>query len=76
MPNENRGIDSNRYGMTVRSRSSAQAFADKFTRLGRRFPSNRTDLRNAGATWIDEEVVTDKGLVTSRKPDDIAQIHP
>jgi protease I len=33
--------------------------------------SLRTDLENAGATWIDEEVVTDNGLVTSRKPDDI-----
>ena len=33
--------------------------------------SIRTDLENAGATWIDEEVVTDNGLVTSRKPDDI-----
>jgi protease I len=35
------------------------------------WPSLRTDLRNAGATWVDEEVVTDQGLVTSRKPDDI-----
>ena len=35
------------------------------------FPSIKTDLRNAGADWIDEEVVTDQGLVTSRKPDDI-----
>ena len=35
------------------------------------WPSLRTDLENAGATWIDEEVVTDNGLVTSRKPDDI-----
>jgi protease I len=35
------------------------------------FPSIQTDLRNAGATWVDEEVVTDRGLVTSRKPDDI-----
>lgn len=33
--------------------------------------SLRTDLENAGATWVDEEVVTDNGLVTSRKPDDI-----
>jgi protease I len=29
------------------------------------------DLRNAGADWVDEEVVVDSGLVTSRKPDDI-----
>jgi protease I len=35
------------------------------------WPSLRTDLRNAGANWVDEEVVTDRGLVTSRKPDDI-----
>jgi protease I len=35
------------------------------------FPSLQTDLRNAGAEWVDEEVVTDQGLVTSRKPDDL-----
>lgn len=35
------------------------------------YPSVRTDLRNAGAEWVDEEVVVDNGLVTSRKPDDI-----
>ncbi|MHC5833319.1 MAG: DJ-1/PfpI family protein, partial [Nostoc sp.] len=35
------------------------------------WPSLQTDLRNAGANWVDQEVVTDKGLVTSRKPDDI-----
>lgn len=35
------------------------------------WPSLRTDLRNAGAEWVDAEVVTDAGLVTSRKPDDI-----
>jgi protease I len=35
------------------------------------WPSLKTDLINAQATWVDEEVVTDKGLVTSRKPDDI-----
>jgi protease I len=35
------------------------------------WPSLKTDLTNAGATWVDEEVVTDNGLVTSRKPDDI-----
>jgi protease I len=35
------------------------------------FPSIKTDLKNAGADWIDREVVTDQGLVTSRKPDDI-----
>lgn len=31
----------------------------------------QTDLKNAGANWVDEEVVVDQGLVTSRKPDDI-----
>jgi protease I len=31
----------------------------------------KTDLKNAGAEWVDEEVVVDNGLVTSRKPDDI-----
>ncbi len=35
------------------------------------YPSIRTDLRNAGATVVDEEVVTDEGLVTSRSPDDL-----
>jgi protease I len=35
------------------------------------WPSLQTDLRNAGANWVDQEVVTDKGLVTSRRPDDI-----
>ncbi|PQA59317.1 type 1 glutamine amidotransferase domain-containing protein [Siphonobacter curvatus] len=35
------------------------------------YPSLKTDLINAGAEWVDEEVVTDNGLVTSRKPDDI-----
>ena len=35
------------------------------------FPSIRTDLRNAGATVVDEEVVTDQGLVSSRDPDDL-----
>ncbi len=33
--------------------------------------SLRTDLENAGAEWVDEEVVVDNGLITSRKPDDI-----
>jgi protease I len=35
------------------------------------WPSLKTDLRNAGAEWVDQEVVTSSGLVTSRKPDDI-----
>lgn len=36
------------------------------------WPSLQTDLRNAGATWVDEEVRVDEGLVSSRKPDDLA----
>jgi protease I len=35
------------------------------------YPSVKKDLMNAGANWVDEEVVVDNGLVTSRKPDDI-----
>jgi protease I len=35
------------------------------------WPSLKTDLRNAGAQWVDQEVVTDGGLVTSRNPQDI-----
>ncbi|MEX2275185.1 MAG: type 1 glutamine amidotransferase domain-containing protein [Actinomycetota bacterium] len=35
------------------------------------YPSLRTDLRNAGAEWVDEAVVVDNGLVTSRSPDDL-----
>ena len=35
------------------------------------WPSLRTDLRNAGADWVDEEVVVDGNLITSRKPDDL-----
>ncbi|TPG62397.1 type 1 glutamine amidotransferase domain-containing protein [Hymenobacter nivis] len=35
------------------------------------WPSLQTDLKNAGAHWEDSEVVTDKGLITSRKPDDL-----
>jgi protease I len=35
------------------------------------WPTLATDLRNAGASWVDKEVVVDGGLVTSRKPDDI-----
>lgn len=37
------------------------------------WPSLKTDLKNAGANWVDEPVVVDHGLVTSRKPDDIPQ---
>lgn len=35
------------------------------------YPSLQTDLRNAGAEWVDREVVTDRGLVTSRSPKDL-----
>jgi protease I len=35
------------------------------------WPSLRTDLANAGATWVDEQVYVDDGLVTSRKPADL-----
>ena len=35
------------------------------------FPSIQTDIRNAGGDWVDEEVVVDNGLVTSRRPDDL-----
>jgi protease I len=35
------------------------------------WPSLQTDLRNAGAEWVDEEVHVDEGLVSSRKPDDL-----
>jgi len=35
------------------------------------FPSVKTDIQNAGGTWVDEEVVVDNGLISSRKPDDL-----
>jgi protease I len=35
------------------------------------WPSLQTDIRNAGGNWVDKEVVVDRGVVTSRKPDDI-----
>jgi protease I len=35
------------------------------------YPSLRTDLQNAGAEWVDEDVVVDQGLVSSRTPDDL-----
>ena len=35
------------------------------------WPSLKTDLRNAGATWVDEELVVDGNLITSRNPDDL-----
>lgn len=39
------------------------------------YPSLQTDLTNAGAHWVDRAVVTDNGLVTSRKPDDIPEFN-
>ena len=39
------------------------------------WPSLQTDLRNAGATWVDEPMVRDGNLVTSRKPDDLGQFN-
>ena len=39
------------------------------------YPSVKTDLINAGAEWVDDVVVTDQGLVTSRKPDDIPRFN-
>ncbi|WP_425062324.1 type 1 glutamine amidotransferase domain-containing protein [Pyruvatibacter mobilis] len=35
------------------------------------YPSVKTDVKNAGATWVDEAVVADNGLITSRNPDDL-----
>ena len=35
------------------------------------YPTLKTDIRNAGGNWVDEEVVVDQGLVTSRNPDDL-----
>ena len=35
------------------------------------WPSLQTDVRNAGGNWVDEEVVVDGNLITSRKPDDL-----
>ena len=38
------------------------------------YPSLRTDIRNAGGTWVDEQVHNDRGLVTSRRPDDLRRL--
>jgi protease I len=35
------------------------------------YPSLQTDLKNAGAEWVDQEVIVDRGLISSRKPDDL-----
>jgi protease I len=37
-------------------------------------PSLRTDLKNAGSDWVDQMVVVDRGLVPSRKPDDLPRV--
>ena len=39
------------------------------------FPSLKTDIRNSGGTWVDEEVVVDQGLVTSRNPGDLPEFN-
>lgn len=40
------------------------------------WPSLKSDLKNAGADWVDQEVVVDQKLVTSRNPDDIPAFNP
>jgi protease I len=53
---------------------AAWSLVEAGTVSGRRltsWPSLRTDIRNAGGTWVDEEVVVDGNLVTSRNPDDL-----
>jgi protease I len=40
------------------------------------WPSLKTDIRNAGGEWVDEQLVVDSGLVTSRKPDDLDAFSP
>jgi protease I len=39
------------------------------------WPSLRTDIQNAGGTWVDQEVVVDRGIVTSRKPEDLSKFN-
>jgi protease I len=39
------------------------------------WPTLRTDVENAGGTWVDREVVVDEGIVTSRKPDDLPKFN-
>ncbi len=60
-------------GRTVRLPGPLERLADEVSEvIGRRMTSYaaiRTDLVNAGAEWVDEPVVEDRGLVTSRKPD-------
>ena len=49
--------------------SESRALVDERRKTS--WPSLQMDLENAGAEWVDEEVVVDNGLVTSRKPDDL-----
>jgi protease I len=70
-------------GDFIRADSDAVAFVKSFFDAGKpvaaifhgrrmtSWPSLRTDLRNAGADWVDEEVVIDGNLTTSRNPDDL-----
>jgi protease I len=57
----------------LRNDKDAVAFVRSFFegRTLTSWPSIRTDIENAGGAWVDEEVHTDRGLVTSRKPDDL-----
>ena len=57
----------------MRALSLSQAWDDTtaiITRDGRLFDLSQ-DIENAGGNWVDKEVVVDRGVVTSRKPDDI-----
>ena len=56
--------------MTVHGPWQIEAGAARGRRMAS-WPSLKTDVRNAGAEWVDEKVVVDGNLVTSRKPDDI-----
>ena len=63
---------------SLRTDENAVAFARSFFEAGvvrdrkiTSWPSLQTDIRNAGGNWVDEEVVVDNGLVSSRKPDDL-----
>src|SRR5215207_9339677 len=52
---------------TLRSDEDAVRFARTFTS----FPSVRTDIKNAGGNWVDQEVAVDDALISSRNPDDL-----
>ncbi len=58
----------------LRAKSTTLLLIDAGVGRGRTLPSwpaIKTDVKNAGGKWVNEEVVVDNGLVTSRKPDDI-----